>query len=100
LKILMDENVPHSLRHHIPNAVTAVFAGFAGLENGRLLDAAELAGFDVPITGDKTLHQEQSLKGRKIALISLSPVSWPVIEPHLHMIVAAVDRSAPGSFTE
>jgi hypothetical protein len=43
--------------------VTAVYEGFAGLENGKLLDAAELAGFDVLITGDKTLHHEQSLKG-------------------------------------
>jgi hypothetical protein len=81
LKILLDENIPHDLRAHLPNSYTAAYAGFAGLKNGELLDAAEQAGFDVLITGDKTLPYEQNLTGRKIALVCLSAVSWPVIEP-------------------
>lgn len=97
-RVLLDENLPHSLRRHVPGSVTAAYAGFAGLENGKLLDAAEAAGFEVLITGDKTLHQEQNLKGRKIALVSLSAMTWPLIEPHVGKIVAAVDGAAPGSF--
>ena len=40
------------------------------------------------------------MKGRRIALVSLSAVSWPVIEPHVAKIVAAVDGAAPGSFIQ
>jgi hypothetical protein len=79
--ILLDENIPHDLRAYLPHAYTAAYAGFAGLKNGKLLDAAEAAGFDVLVTGDKTLPCEQNLTGRKIALVCLSAASWPVIEP-------------------
>ncbi|WP_263350104.1 hypothetical protein [Acidicapsa acidisoli] len=95
----MDENLPHSLRRHIPNSVTAAYAGFAGLQNGKLLEAAEIAGFEVLVTGDKTLHHEQNLTGRKIALVSLSAVNWPLIEPHVAEIATSVDCAVPGSFT-
>lgn len=97
--VLLDENLPHSLRRHLPASVTAVYAGFAGLENGKLLEAAEGAGFEVLVTGDKTLHLEQNRNGRKIALVLLSAVNWPLIEPHVEAIAAAVDRAATGSFT-
>ncbi|MDQ2775801.1 MAG: hypothetical protein M3Y57_12930 [Acidobacteriota bacterium] len=100
MKLLLDENMPHTLRYHLTHheTVTAAYAGYAGLKNGKLLDAAENGGFDALITGDKTLHHEQNMRGRKIALVSLSAVSWPVIEPYVAKIVAAVDAATPGSF--
>jgi predicted nuclease of predicted toxin-antitoxin system len=101
LRVLLDENVPHDLRpflrHH--DTVTVGYAGFAGLKNGALLAAAEKAAFEVLVTGDKTLHHEQNLVGRPIAVVSLSAVNWPVIEPHVARIVVAVDEATPGSFT-
>lgn len=101
-KVLLDENLPHTLRrflsHH--NAQTAVYAGFAGLKNGQLLVAAEAAGFDVLLTGDRTLHLEQNLRERMLAVVSLSAVSWPVIEPHVTKIVAAVDAVGQGEFVQ
>jgi predicted nuclease of predicted toxin-antitoxin system len=47
LKILLDENLPHQLRGHLPNhdVSTAVYVGFGGFTNGELLQAAEAAGF-------------------------------------------------------
>ena len=100
MKFLLDENLPHSLRGHLSNHLTstAAYAGFAGLVNGRLLDAAERAGFEVLVTGDKTLQYEQNLGARKIALVSLSAISWPVIAPHVLKIARAVDNAQPGSF--
>jgi hypothetical protein len=100
LKVLLDENLPHSLRLHLkPHDVeTAAYAGFAGLSNGRLLDAAERAGFDVLVTGDRTLHYEQNLTSRKIAIVSLSAISWPILEPHVEQILKAVDAASQGSF--
>jgi len=70
-----------------------------GRADGELLSAAEAASFDILLTADKTLHHEQNMSGRKIALISLSAVSWPVIEPHVAKIADAVDNAKPGSFT-
>jgi hypothetical protein len=43
----------------------------AGLKNGRLLEAAEEAGFDVLITVDQNIPDQQNLTGRKISLIIL-----------------------------
>ena len=63
--------------------------GWGGVKNGKLLEAAERAGFDVLITGDKTLEYEQNLSHRRIALVALSAVNWPIIEPHLAKIVDA-----------
>lgn len=98
--MLLDANAPHDLRSYLRHhdTFTAAYLGWADLKNGDLLRAAEGGGFDVLVTGDKTLHREQSLSGRKIALVCLSAVNWPVIGPHIAKIVAAVDNATPGSF--
>jgi hypothetical protein len=97
-RVLLDENLPHALRKHLTHheAQTAAFAGFAGLKNGQLLAAAESAGFEVLLTGDRTLHLEQNLTLRRLAVVSLSAISWPVIEPYVAKIVAAVDAVERG----
>jgi hypothetical protein len=101
LKVLLDANVPHDLRPFLrdQDTFTAAYMGWASLDNGELLGAAEAEGFDLLLTGDKTLYREQNMEGRKIALVLLSAVSWPVIEPHVAKIIAAVDGATPGSFT-
>jgi hypothetical protein len=50
---------------------TARYANLAGLKNGRLLEAAEEAGFDVLITADQNIPDQQNLSERKIALVIL-----------------------------
>jgi len=101
VKVILDENIPHDLRpflaHH--ETFTVAYMGWGGLKNGKLLDAAERAGFDVLITGDKTLEFEQNLAHRGIALVALSAVNWPVIEPHLAKVIAAVDSARPGTLS-
>lgn len=101
MKILLDENIPHDLRpfltHH--HAFTAAYLGWAGLKNGALLEAAEKGGFDVLVTGDLSLSYQQNMTGRRLAIVSLSAVNWPVIEPHAEKIVHAVGEAVPGSFT-
>jgi hypothetical protein len=98
VKVLLDSNVPHDLRAHLSHhdTFTAAYMGWSALKNGELLKACEGADFDVLITGDKTLPHEQNLANRKIALVCLSAVSWPVLEPFVDIIVAAVDRAMAG----
>jgi putative NIF3 family GTP cyclohydrolase 1 type 2 len=74
MKVLLDENLPHKLRVHLAKHETATVAylGWVGLKNGELLKAAEDAGFDVFVTGDRVLAHRQDLAARKIAVFALS----------------------------
>ena len=73
MKLLVDECVDERLRLLFPghDCQTARFANLAGLKNGRLLEAAEAAGFDVLITVDRNIPDQQNLSGRRIALVIL-----------------------------
>jgi len=73
MKLLVDECVDERLRLQFPghDCQTARFANLAGLKNGRLLEAAEAAGFDVLITVDQNIPDQQNLGGRRIALVIL-----------------------------
>jgi hypothetical protein len=54
VKVLLDEDLPHLLRHHIKTheVQTAAYAGFAGLKNGKLIEALAADRFAVFVTGD------------------------------------------------
>lgn len=69
--VLLDECVNEQLRHHFEghDCQTARYAGFAGLENGELLRAAEAAKFDVVITVDRGFEYQQNLENRQIAVV-------------------------------
>jgi predicted nuclease of predicted toxin-antitoxin system len=71
MRLLLDECVNEQLRQHFPGheCLTARYAGFAGLENGELLEAAEAAKFDVLLTVDRGFEYQQNLAGRRIAVI-------------------------------
>lgn len=73
MRLLLDECIDERLRLLFPghDCQTARFADLAGLENGRLLEAAEARGFDVLITVDQNIPDQQNLAGREIALVIL-----------------------------
>ena len=73
MRLLVDECVDERLRLLFAgyDCQTARFANLAGLKNGRLLEAAEAAGFDVLITVDQNIPDQQNLAGRRISLIIL-----------------------------
>ena len=100
MKVLLDQNLDHRLRKPLGahEVFTASYKGWQALKNGKLLDAAEEEGFDVLVTGDKSLSFEQNLTGRRLAVVALSAVEWRIIKDYLERIVAAVDNAAPGSF--
>src|SRR5207244_6537051 len=73
MRLLIDECVDERLRllFRGHDCQTARFANLAGLKNGHLLDAAEAAGFDVLITVDQNIPDQQNLEGRRLFLIIL-----------------------------
>lgn len=92
MRLLFDANVPAKLRSHLPDhEVTRARAlGWQELKNGALL-AAETAGFDVMVTGDKNLSYQQNLAGRKLALIVLPTIAWRILRQNTAPVLAAVD---------
>ena len=63
----IDERFRNSLRGH--QCQTARYAGFAGLKNGDLLEAAEAAKFDVFLTVDQGIEYQQNLATRETAIV-------------------------------
>jgi predicted nuclease of predicted toxin-antitoxin system len=73
MRILIDECIDERLRLLFPehDCQTVRYAKLAGLKNGRLLDAAEAAGFEVLITVDQSIPDQQNLSGRQISIVIL-----------------------------
>ena len=57
--------------------------GWDRLTNGELLEAAEESGFDLLVTTDKNIRYQQTLTGRKIAIVVLGNAQWPVLRLHV-----------------
>jgi predicted nuclease of predicted toxin-antitoxin system len=73
MRILLDECVDEKLRHHFAghDCQTVRYAGLAAISNGRLLAAAEAAGFDVMVTTDQHIPEQQNLVERRLAIVIL-----------------------------
>jgi predicted nuclease of predicted toxin-antitoxin system len=98
MRILFDQGTPVPLKQHLPShqVETAHELGWSRLTNGELLAAAE-GRFDVLITTDRNLRYQQSLSGRKLAVLVLPTTSWPVLEHHIESIVSALAKVKPVS---
>jgi hypothetical protein len=101
LRILFDKNVPVGVRallagHEVFTVVEISWP--PQLENGELLNAAELAAFDVMVTADQNIRYQQNLAGRKLALVVLGSNIWPIVREHAATIAAKVDAATPGSY--
>ncbi len=73
MRILLDECVPWPLHKLLAGheCSTAQQHGWAGIKNGELLRRAE-AEFDLFVTADQGIRYQQSLAGRKIAILEFS----------------------------
>jgi hypothetical protein len=102
MRVLFDQATPVPLRPYLKGheVRTAAQEGWDRLKNGELLVAAETDGFDVLLTTDKNIRYQQNLAGRKIAVVVLSLQQWPSLQPHVQLVVEAVNAAVPGSYTE
>jgi len=93
MRVLPDHGVPAPLiaffgGHEVTKAKDA---GWDRLTNGELLAVAEAARFDVFVTTDKNLRYQQSLEGRRIAVVILGKQQWPDVRPCVERVVEGVD---------
>lgn len=102
MRILFDQGTPVPLRKLLNShqVETAFERGWSTLTNGKLLEAAEKEGFQVFVTTDKNLHNQQNLNELKLAIIVLSSTSWPRIQKAAGEIHKAIDAAILGSFKE
>jgi hypothetical protein len=97
LKVLFDEDVPHKLARSLQGHEihTVVSMQWGGITNGALLTLIERERFDVFLTGDKNMQNQQRLEARPFAVLIMSAISWPVIKPNVHKISVALDHRGP-----
>lgn len=102
MRILFDQATPVPLRDFLKGHTvrTAAQEKWDRLQNGDLLTAAEVAGFDLFLTTDKNMRFQQNVTGRKIAIVLIGKQQWPDLQPHGHLVAAAVNAATPGTFTE
>lgn len=98
--ILFDQGTPVPLRAFLigHTVKTAAEQGWSTLANGKLLDAAEAAGFEVLVTTDKNLSQQQNLTLRKLSVVVIANAQWPALKLHAQLAADAINSAKPGSY--
>ena len=102
MRILFDQGTPVPWRKPLnSHQVETVFErGWSTMTNGELLAMAEKESFEVFITTDKNLRNQQNLSRRSIAIVVLSSTSWPRIRTAAVAINKIIDTTVPGSLSE
>lgn len=102
MRIILDQNLTEYIREILPGHEVkhASELGWSRLSNGDLLDAAERAGFEVLLTADQNLKNQQNLGHRRISIVELSTNRWPTLQAHPERIRQALEGLAPGGYIE
>ena len=102
MKILFDQGTPVPLRQHLTehSVDTAFELGWSNLRNSVLLRQAEEYGYDLLITTDQQLRNQQSLADRQLAVLVLLSTSWPRIRLRFDDMKEVVKGVQPGEYRE
>ncbi len=99
MKLLLDECVTSYLKaDFVGHSVSTIDdAGFKGLKNGMLLEAASHK-FDVLVTVDQNLRFQQNIKNFDIAILVLrAPRStYPMLKPLVPRALEDLETISPG----
>jgi len=100
MRILLDQGTPGPLKRFFARDVveTAYERSWSMYTNGELLKAAEAAAFDVLITTDQHLAEQQDLSGRHLAILVLPTTRWLDIESHAADVVEAMNSMQAGEY--
>lgn len=101
MRVLLDESVPRPLSQLIAghDVTTVVEHGWAGMRNGELLQRAS-DEFEVFVTVDKNLPQQQDLQRYSVAVVILAATTNRLedLKPLVPQLLAALE-SVPSSPT-
>ncbi|MDD2707974.1 MAG: hypothetical protein PHV34_08195 [Verrucomicrobiae bacterium] len=101
MKVFFDECMPRPLIALLAGLEieTAQGMGWGRKKNGELLKLTETQ-FEVFVTTDRNLRYQQNLKGRKIAILVLTPNVLSVLLSNYVRIGAAIKAMQPGEYQE
>ncbi len=98
MKVLLDECVTRYLKRDLVGheVLTAEEAGFKGLKNGRLLQAAS-GQYEVLVIVDQDLQYQQNLKNFAIAIIVLKAKrsTYPMLKPLMSQVLETLEKIKP-----
>lgn len=101
MKILLDENLPHDLRHELSqhDAFTVQYMGWTGLKNGVLLAQAAASGFDLMVTMDSGVPYQQNQTTLPLGVIVLIAPSNDLDDllPLVPKLLEAIGKLSPRS---
>lgn len=104
MKVLLDENLPHDLRHELAGheSFTVAYMGWGGIENGKLLEIAATEGFDAVITKDLGIEYQQNPSRLPVAVLVLRAPSnsLEAIRPLVPGILRALESLKPRTFVQ
>ena len=95
MKVLLDEMLPIGVRELLPGheVSTAGYAGLAGLPNGELIRRAVEASFDVIVTLDRGIPQQQNVRRHGIAFELIPDNDVDLIRPYADRLLQAIDAA-------
>ena len=103
MRILLDENLDWRLRRDLPGHETesVPLIGWAGIQNGELLNKAVDGGFKVLVTMDSNMVHQQNIGRYAIAVIALRAKSNRLDDtrPLMKQLLGLLPKSKPGTVT-
>jgi hypothetical protein len=99
VRVLLDEMLPVGVAQLLPghDVTTVKAAGFTGLNNGELVRRAAAAGYDVLLTADRNLPEQQNLGATRLAVVLVPGNRVVEIEPRSREIDEAIRLARPGT---
>ena len=103
MRVLLDENVPRTLKRRFAagyDVTTVQEQGWSGVLNGELLRRAD-AEFDAFMTLDRGIEYQQDLTGLSVRIVIVRAFSNKLddLSPLVPSIQTSVERLAPGALT-
>jgi len=99
MKVLLDECVTHYLKRDFAGheVFTVEEAGFKGLKNGWLLQAAS-DQYDVLVTVEQNLQCQQNLENLTVAVIVLKAKrsTYPMLKPLMPQVLSILEKIETG----
>jgi len=99
MRLLLDECVPKRLRRSLPgfDVQTVQDAGWAGLANGALLQAAD-ASFDALLTVDQGVQHQQNTAALRISIVIMVATSNDIddLGPLMPAVIEVLRDLGPG----
>jgi predicted nuclease of predicted toxin-antitoxin system len=104
MKLLIDENLPHKLRHALNghDCFTTNYMGWSGISNGELLRIAAANGFDAVISNDRSLEYQQNQATLPLSVVVLltKDNKLKTIESMVPALIAALNDLKPRSYVK